>query len=117
MELPRPEPTTPALLALGPLDRTFIDLRRLCRDAGITLDRADSEARALEVFFQRGGHDAILCTGALRDDQVADRVLDTLRGIDDGLVLWKLDEFVASLSPNGSDRTGATASRQFKQRW
>ncbi|MCA8970630.1 MAG: hypothetical protein KDC95_12630 [Planctomycetes bacterium] len=117
MELPRPEPTSPALLALGPLDRAFIDLRRLCRDAGIALDRADSEARALEVFFRRGGHDAILCTGALRDDQAADRILDTLRGIDDGLVLWKLDEFVASLATTGTVHTGAAASRQFKQRW
>ncbi|HMQ24254.1 MAG TPA: hypothetical protein PKE00_17320 [Planctomycetota bacterium] len=92
MELPRPDPTKTALLALGPLDRKFIDLRRLCRAAGIVLDRADSSAQAMKVFLERGGHDAILCTGPLRDGRGANEVLETLRCIDAELEVWTLEQ-------------------------
>lgn len=98
MELPRPNAEGPALLALGPRDPSYVDLERLCERAQIRLDRADTEAHALRLFLERGGHDAVLCAGRLRDGTDVGPVVDKLRTIDPELELWDFFEVRRRLS-------------------
>ena len=92
MELPQPNPSGPALLALGPRDRDYADLHELCMRAGIRLDRAETTDGALRLFFESGGHDAVLCSGALRDGENHQALVAKLRNVDADLELWDLAE-------------------------
>lgn len=90
MELPRLDLSEPALLVLGRRDASFGDLARLCQAASIRVDRADTLQSALEVFLRRGGHDAVLCHGTLRDAADTQTVLGKLQAIDAGVEVWDL---------------------------
>lgn len=90
MELPQPNPADPAILALGPRDRDYEDVRALCQNAGIRIDRADSTSGALRIFLECGGHDAVLISGAMRDGECQEALVATLRRIDGDLELWDL---------------------------
>lgn len=91
IELPRPELSEPALLVLGPHDSSFSDLASLCQSAGIRVDRAETTKSALEAFLVRGGHDAVLCHGAMHSGEAHDSLVNMLRCIDSTLEIWDLE--------------------------
>ena len=99
-----PDHCVPAVLALGVEQGERAELTEICHAAGYTLDVAADRHEATELFFQRGGHELVLCRMPLADELVD--ALEALEQIDPELVTLKLPD-LSGLAAEALSEAGA----------
>lgn len=83
MEINRPDKVMPSVLVLGEDPIATGTLCHLLRSVGLQAQRSNSPQEALGLFFEAGGHEALLTLGAqgIAQENARDALLDISPGL------------------------------------